>query len=571
MKVLVYENVPANHQTKVYTDSVAAGCPADLGTSHGLLLELIGSGKRVLEFGCASGYMSARLRDAGCQVTGVEADPAAAAIAAQYCESVIVEDLDFRPLGQILPPTTFDVIVFGDVLEHLRDPWRVLDESRRFIAPGGFAAISIPNVAHGAVRIALLRGAFDYAQAGLLDDTHLRFFTRATVADLCTRAGFTIEKMERTRARLFQDTNLIPYNDEFGTDEKIASLIAADPDHDTMQFVFRAYPLRDDQKFDNAIAQLAAANARAARTEVSARRSEDALQAAEAEIVRQQQTIDMLRVGLETERAVRASASRIFQAASDARAPLDDFSSVDADAPTDRLRAAVRAICVELLALGATVDVYAGDANVSGVTADAAVARARKNAQAHAERAERLERDLQNERLRRAQLEDESEAMDAQSVELREKIAALEMQIAERDAHIATRERELEATHQARMIAIHEAALRERALVAELADVSDRLREAQLRSAPLEELRERLATTQEQLAAQVLRADELDFERTEFRGALAALTANLNVFIEEEIGATQSRIAEVGAALSRLEASKTWRLSVALRKLLRRT
>src|SRR5262249_51763726 len=80
-----------------------------------------------------------------------------------------------------------------DVLEHLRDPWSVLSWLRTLLAPGGRAVISIPNIAHWTSRRALLRGRFDYADHGLLDRTHLRFFTRASAAELAHRAGFAVQ------------------------------------------------------------------------------------------------------------------------------------------------------------------------------------------------------------------------------------------------------------------------------------------------------------------------------------------------------------------------------------------
>jgi SAM-dependent methyltransferase len=85
-----------------------------------------------------------------------------------------------------------DIIICADVLEHLRDPWTVLAWLRTLPAPGGRAVISVPNIAHWTARRALLRGRFDYTDFGLLDRTHLRFFTRATAAELARRAGFAV-------------------------------------------------------------------------------------------------------------------------------------------------------------------------------------------------------------------------------------------------------------------------------------------------------------------------------------------------------------------------------------------
>ncbi len=212
------------------------------------MLEMIGVGKRVLELGCSNGYMSRLLKQRNCQVTGLDVDPLAAAEARAFCEEVIVADLDARPLVDLLPGTPFDVAVFGDVLEHLRDPWRILDEARAFLAPGSFAVLSIPNVAHGSVRLALLQGSFDYQPQGLLDSTHLRFFTLRSVRELCMRSGYRIEEIRRTKADIFAATDLLPSLDPNDFDEALLAQIRKDPEHDTIQFVIKAVPLSDEEK-----------------------------------------------------------------------------------------------------------------------------------------------------------------------------------------------------------------------------------------------------------------------------------------------------------------------------------
>ena len=72
----------------------------------------------------------------------------------------------------------------GDVLEHLKDPWAILGNIKENLKPDGYVVASIPNIAHGAIRLALLEGRFDYTSLGILDDTHLRFFTRESIFEL---------------------------------------------------------------------------------------------------------------------------------------------------------------------------------------------------------------------------------------------------------------------------------------------------------------------------------------------------------------------------------------------------
>src|SRR5215207_1882662 len=95
-------------------------------SSHALIVELVGHGKRVLDVGCAAGDLAEVLTEHGCKVTGIEIDPEAARQAERRCERVIVGDVEDLDLSGNLDDESFDVIVLGDVLEHLKDPLRTL-------------------------------------------------------------------------------------------------------------------------------------------------------------------------------------------------------------------------------------------------------------------------------------------------------------------------------------------------------------------------------------------------------------------------------------------------------------
>jgi hypothetical protein len=131
------------------------------------------------------------------------------------------------------------VLVFGDVLEHLKDPQRALERFKPFLDPGGHVVASIPNIAHGSVRLALLRGRFRYRSLGLLDNTHLRFFTRETVEEVFGGAGFLISEVKRTRQDVF-DTEIDV--DEGEIPEEVVRLVRSDPEAFTYQFVLTAHP-----------------------------------------------------------------------------------------------------------------------------------------------------------------------------------------------------------------------------------------------------------------------------------------------------------------------------------------
>jgi 2-polyprenyl-3-methyl-5-hydroxy-6-metoxy-1,4-benzoquinol methylase len=154
-----------------------------------------GQGRRALDVGAADGFLSELLSRQGWQVTALERDPAQAAKARGRCHEVIVADLD-----QAAPKLsgTFDAIVYGDVLEHLTDPLPVMVAINRSLASAGRVMVSVPNVAHLWVRLQLVLGRWDYGDRGILDRTHLRFFTRRTFVRFLEDAGLTVTELAST-------------------------------------------------------------------------------------------------------------------------------------------------------------------------------------------------------------------------------------------------------------------------------------------------------------------------------------------------------------------------------------
>jgi 2-polyprenyl-3-methyl-5-hydroxy-6-metoxy-1,4-benzoquinol methylase len=149
------------------------------------------SGGWVLEAGCANGYISRRLVERGCHVVGLEIDAEAAAQARAYCEQVFVVDLNTWEWTGALT-TKFNTVLFGDVLEQLIDPERVLRDAAHLLNPDGRVIVCLPNVAHWTIRLELLRGKFLYTETGILDGTHLRFYTPQTAREMIQRAGYEI-------------------------------------------------------------------------------------------------------------------------------------------------------------------------------------------------------------------------------------------------------------------------------------------------------------------------------------------------------------------------------------------
>jgi SAM-dependent methyltransferase len=159
------------------------------------LLARVGTEARnVLEFGCGEAPLGAALKQRQrCRVVGIELDPKAAAIARKRIDDVYCADV--REVVAILDEQ-FDWIIGGDIVEHLDEPWSFLSDLRRVAAPGGHLLLSLPNIANAAIISDLIRGRFDYVYMGLTCVGHLRFFTRRSIEDMLTIAGWSIVSVE---------------------------------------------------------------------------------------------------------------------------------------------------------------------------------------------------------------------------------------------------------------------------------------------------------------------------------------------------------------------------------------
>jgi O-antigen biosynthesis protein len=161
-----------------------------LVSTHLMVLSQVPRGGRVLELGCATGYMTRYMNEElGCRVTAVEISPAMAEKAEQFAEKMIVGNAEDRELWERIG-AGFDCAVFADVLEHFADPWDVLRRTRQSLAPGGIVLASIPNVVYYKNRKQVLLGRFDYTDYGILDSTHLRFFTKKSILELFSDCGY---------------------------------------------------------------------------------------------------------------------------------------------------------------------------------------------------------------------------------------------------------------------------------------------------------------------------------------------------------------------------------------------
>ena len=204
-------------------------------TSHDLAMLLVPPGSTVADLGCGSGRASRRLADRGCRVTAVDITFDPDAWDSVDGVHLVEHDLTAGGLEPALGGERFDVVVMLDVLEHLPDPLSVLQEAATLLRDGGTMVLSIPNITHGAVRLAMAAGEFRYRDEGLLDRTHIRFFDWESVVGLLADAK--LELVDRYDVHRDLDATEVPIPPE--TPDALRAYVASDPESTVYQWVLR--------------------------------------------------------------------------------------------------------------------------------------------------------------------------------------------------------------------------------------------------------------------------------------------------------------------------------------------
>ena len=162
----------------------------------------------VLELGCGAGGTGRAMLAAGKagRYVGIELSESAAAMASEALSEVFIGDVEAMDLSAL--DGQFDALIISEVLEHLRDPWPTLERLVRCVKPGGMIFASSPNISHWRVIRDLMSGRFDYVGTGVMDETHLRWFTPRSYRELFERAGVVVDSVEplvprRWKAKLF--------------------------------------------------------------------------------------------------------------------------------------------------------------------------------------------------------------------------------------------------------------------------------------------------------------------------------------------------------------------------------
>lgn len=212
---------------------------------YGMLMAVLKPLSNVLEIGCATGRMGELIKQGGHRVTGIELNPVSAAQAQQRLDEVfqgsVEEFLAQRELRQ------FDAVLMGDVLEHLPEPEATLKSLATNLGNNACLVLSVPNVAHGALRAALLAGHWEYSSVGLLDVTHLHFFTYRSILQTLQRAGWSVEAVGAT----YQNPRMVNQHYQLGAStlalNVVTALVQAE-ESEVFQILVRARPSNPERQ-----------------------------------------------------------------------------------------------------------------------------------------------------------------------------------------------------------------------------------------------------------------------------------------------------------------------------------
>jgi len=168
--------------------------PINLAANGDVLLLMPKDARRIIEVGCSGGGLAREYRptNPGCEYIGIEINDTYAKVAREHCTRVLVDDIEHMSDQVFASLAGSACWIFGDVLEHLYDPWAVLRRIRASLSPESSVIACIPNAQHWSLQARLNCGRFRYEEKGLMDRTHIRWFTRATIDEMFDSCGYTI-------------------------------------------------------------------------------------------------------------------------------------------------------------------------------------------------------------------------------------------------------------------------------------------------------------------------------------------------------------------------------------------
>ena len=216
--------------------------------SHTIAIDLLGNHSkgrslRILEVGCSAGYLGSYLKTLGHTVIGVEMDPISAREAAECLDAVYCQSI--QSYYSENPLEKFDAIFFGDVLEHIANPDEVLISTHDFLNKDGIVIASIPNVAHHAIRAMLLEGSWDYSDLGILDRTHLQFFTKSSLHELFKKSHYNVIDSGEVHLSVQQVSSMCNLELKPDAVELVEEHYSDDKTGSVFQFIFAAKPQKE--------------------------------------------------------------------------------------------------------------------------------------------------------------------------------------------------------------------------------------------------------------------------------------------------------------------------------------
>ena len=173
--------------------------PSYTGLRSDILRLIPNYATKVLDIGCSTGVLGEEIKQRNrAEVVGIEVNAQMANIAKEKLDKVIIGNVDKINFVDYFLPNCFDCIIFGDILEHLKDPWKVLKNATSFLSDDGVIIASIPNIRHYTTVINLLfRGYWPYRERGIHDKTHLRFFALKNIEELFQYANLEIMQLKK--------------------------------------------------------------------------------------------------------------------------------------------------------------------------------------------------------------------------------------------------------------------------------------------------------------------------------------------------------------------------------------
>ena len=226
----------------VYLRSIAQGERTSLSVMAGM----VAPGARVLDLGTGSGALGQYLGEhSGCIVDGVTINEDEAALARPHYRRIEVANLDQPDWASMFSGESYDCVVCGDVLEHLRQPEATLLACSQLLAPGGRLLISVPNASYSGLVAELMQGDFKYREEGLLDRTHLRFFTRRSLAELLAAEGWSVDAIETIQRPLSESEFKVSFD---RLPPAVARYLLGQPDAGAYQLIAAARPVSGEAR-----------------------------------------------------------------------------------------------------------------------------------------------------------------------------------------------------------------------------------------------------------------------------------------------------------------------------------